>query len=187
MDIERLILTHKDAVYRQMVRVCGNHDDAEDALAEAMLQALKFAQSLRDEDAFRGWLATIARRICGRLRNKERLTSLVDWAESEFPEPASNAPDPSEVTLALALKACVNRAVESLPDIYREVYLLRDIEGLDAEETCRRLNISLAAQKSRLHRAREKVRQAIDADLHYPVDLSEDGLLVDRPNSLASP
>lgn len=183
MDIERLILKHKDAVYRQMVRVCGNHDDAEDALAEAMLQALKFAESLRDEEAFRGWLAMIARRICGRLRHKERLTTLIDWAQREPPEPVSNDPDPSEVTLVLALKACVNRAVDSLPEIYREVYLLRDIEGLDAEETCRRLNISLAAQKSRLHRARERVRQAIDADLSCPIDLSEEGLLVQRAGS----
>ena len=59
MDFERLMKLHKDAVYRQLVRTCGNRDDAEDALVEALTSAHRSLETLRDEKAFRGWLAQI--------------------------------------------------------------------------------------------------------------------------------
>jgi RNA polymerase sigma-70 factor, ECF subfamily len=73
MDFDRLAQRHRDAVYRQMVRVCGNRDDAEDVLVEALVSAYRHMESLRDEGAFRGWLATIGRRVCGKVRAREAL------------------------------------------------------------------------------------------------------------------
>ena len=63
-NFEALTQQHKDAVYRQMIRVCGNREDAEDVQVEALLKAYRHLDELRDSAAFRGWLAQIARRVC---------------------------------------------------------------------------------------------------------------------------
>jgi RNA polymerase sigma-70 factor (ECF subfamily) len=63
-DFETLANQHKDAVYRQMVRVCGNREDAEDVLIEALLKAYRNLDRLRDAVAFRSWLGRIASRCC---------------------------------------------------------------------------------------------------------------------------
>ncbi len=155
---ERLVAEHKDAVYRQMIRTCGDYDDAEDVLVEALMKAYRALDQLQDDDYFRAWLATIGRRICGRLRKKEALAPVV--ALSEVAEPAVTQ---EELDLSLpSVKAQLKAAVEGLPEAYRQVYLLRDIEEVSGEETAERLGISLAAMKSRLHRARGMMREALD-------------------------
>ena len=72
MDFERLSHQHKDAVYRQMVRVCGNREDAEDVLIEALLKAYRSLGDLAAPEAFRAWLARIANRVCWQLRSVKR-------------------------------------------------------------------------------------------------------------------
>ena len=62
MDFDELAEAHKDAVYRQMIRACGNREDAEDVLVEALLKAYRSLDQLRDQGAFRAWLARIGRR-----------------------------------------------------------------------------------------------------------------------------
>jgi RNA polymerase sigma-70 factor (ECF subfamily) len=162
MDYERLAARHKDAVYRQMVRVCGNHDDAEDVLIEALISAFKARESLRDEKSFQGWLATIGRRVCGRIKKRESLLSLVSLVDGVDARTESTA----EIEVGKKeLKQCVQRSVDSLPPSYRQVYELCEIEELPAEEVARRLGISLPALKSRLHRARIMVRARLDEEL----------------------
>ena len=73
MEFDQLMARHKDAVYRQMVRMCGNPDDAEDVLSESLLSAYRAMHQLSDEAAFQSWLAIIARRTCGRLKRREAL------------------------------------------------------------------------------------------------------------------
>jgi RNA polymerase sigma-70 factor (ECF subfamily) len=162
-DFDRLVRAHRDAVYRQMVRVCGNYDDAEDVLAEALSRAHAAMGSLRDEGAFRGWLAIIAKRLCARLRKKAAFQKLVYLAELEdVDEEAGEGGDPHAALSEKQLKACVSAALEGLGPGYREAYELRDLQGLDSEEAAARLGISVAALKSRLHRARVRVRKALD-------------------------
>lgn len=162
MDYERLAARHKDAVYRQMVRVCGNREDAEDVLIEALISAFKAKDSLRDEEAFQGWLSIIGRRVCGRIKRKESLISLVRLVDGiELPEETR-----TEMELGRKeLKHCVAQAIGSLPAKYREVYEMSEVDDLTAAETAKRLNISVAAVKSRLHRARYLVRQKLDQEL----------------------
>jgi RNA polymerase sigma-70 factor, ECF subfamily len=162
VDYERLVARHKDAIYRQMVRLCGNHDDAEDVLAEALLAAFKAKENLRDEESFRGWLAIIGRRVCGRLRKRESSLPIVRiFEEIEAVQPESALDDITE----RETKDCILRAVSSLPQSYREAYELIDIDGLSAKEAAARLKTSVAAVKSRLHRARTMVRKALDEAL----------------------
>lgn len=161
---------HKDAVYRQMVRVCGNHDDAEDVLVEALLSAYRASEQLRDEAAFRGWVATIGRRVCGRLRKKESNLSLLSLSAVEG-EPAIEPVASDDVADAVEqrdMRSCVHRVIESLPELYRTVYWMREIEGIPAEEVGRQLGLSVPAVKSRLHRARAMVRSALDESMCGP-------------------
>lgn len=157
---ERLVLAHKDAVYRQMVRVCGNHDDAEDVLVEALLRAYQALDTLEDESAFRGWLAIIGRRVCSRLRKKEALAPLIALADAEgLPVPPEDLANRSDME---SLKARLKQAMDELPSEMRQVYEMRDIEQVSGEETAERLGITMPAMKSRLHRARALVRTKMD-------------------------
>ena len=161
VNYERLVREHKDAVYRQMVRVCGNHDDAEDVLIEALVRAYQALDTLQDESAFRGWLAVIGRRVCGRLRKKEALVPLMALADAErIPVPPDDMANRGDME---SLKARLHQALDELPEEMRHVYVMRDIEQISGEETSERLGISLAAMKSRLHRARALVREKMDS------------------------
>lgn len=170
MEVERLINRHKDAVYRQMLRTCGNHEDAEDALADALLAALKASEQLNDPASFKSWLARIGTRACWRTRVRERLVHFTSLEELEangltFPV-RPNGPD-KIVEMAL-LKDCVRGAIESLHETYREVYIRRDVNGDTAKDVAVSLNLSIAAVKSRLHRARRMMRDALDSGLGCP-------------------
>lgn len=167
MHFDSLVRQHKDAVYRQMVRMCGNADDAEDVLGEALLKAYRALDQLGDEEAFRGWLAIIARRTCGRLKRREALAPVLSLAE--LAERGVELPDgatlPEMQAIEAETKSCLLAVIASLPPIYREVYEMRDVRELSAPETAERLGISVAAVKSRLHRARALVRTGVDAGL----------------------
>ena len=164
MDFDRLAARHKDAVYRQMVRACGNRDDAEDALVEALLAAYKALPQIRDEESFRGWLAVVGRRVCSRIQRREALLPVLSLSGSETEE--LQVPDFSADVAAHVegreLTDCVKSAIAVLPKPMREVYEMREIEGRSAEETARKLGISIPALKSRLHRARNIVRASLD-------------------------
>ena len=167
MDLERLINRHKDAVYKQMVRTCGNREDAEDALADALLAAIKASDQLKDPGSFQAWLAKIGTRSCARMRIRERLVqfnSIADLEAKGF-ELSTADPGPHTASELAALKSCVAGAMETLPDIYREVYYRREILGESAEQVASALGLSIPAQKSRLHRARQIVREALDSGL----------------------
>ncbi|MBB6049815.1 RNA polymerase sigma factor [Armatimonas rosea] len=167
MDFERLMARHKDAVYRQMVRMCGNADDADDVLSESLLSAYRAMHQLSDEAAFQSWLAIIARRTCGRLKRREALAPVLRLAElsEQGIEPASAEPSLDNQVIEAETKACLLQVLTDLPPLYREVYELRDLQGRPASEVAERLGISVAAVKSRLHRARALVRAGIDSGL----------------------
>ena len=168
MDFEREIARHKDAVYRQMVRVCGNTEDAEDVLAEALISAFKSADKLKDEASFRAWLVSIGRRACFKMREKGRddmLTSLDTLQEAGMPMPVSQELTAEEELEMGETHKCIMASIDALEQIYRDVYMLREIEGMSAIETAEELNLSVSAVKSRLHRARTMVREALDKAL----------------------
>ena len=167
MNFEALANEHKDAVYRQMIRACGNREDAEDVLIEALLKAYRHMDQLRDAVAFRSWLAQIAKRVCWHLKKRESLLPLLQLSslEAEGKQISDNNLAMDAQLVSREMKQLLNRAVENLPASYRTVYQLRDIEQLPGEEVARRLGISLAAMKSRLHRARELLREDLDAVL----------------------
>ncbi len=163
---ESLVRKHKDAVYRQMVRVCGHKEDAEDALASAFMLAFRAADQLSSDDAFRSWLGTIGKRVCTRMRNHPSIQKTLEYAEEHDLIPAET----TEFEVAV-LKGCVNDAIEALPESYRTLYLKCEIEGETVPNAAKDLGISHAAAKSRLLRARANVRDNLDRSVCAPLNL----------------
>jgi RNA polymerase sigma-70 factor (ECF subfamily) len=166
-DFEALTRQHKDSVYRQMIRTCGNREDAEDVLVEALLKAYRHLDELRNSAAFRAWLTQIAKRVCWQLKAREALLPLMQLStlEDEGREVPSAQPTPELILARSQMKQFLDDAVSSLPPQYRSVYRLRDVEDRPGDEVSRTLGISTAAMKSHLHRAREMVRLHLDAVL----------------------
>ena len=171
MNFEQLANEHKDAVYRQMLRVCGNREDAEDVLIEALLNAYRNLDQLRDVVAFRSWLAMIGKRVCWRLRGREALLPLIQLssAEETVAEIADTREDPENHAIFLQMKDRLAGVLNGLEPEYRQVYEMRDLQGMTGDEVARKLGITRAAMKSRLHRARKLVRQGIDEAIKPPV------------------
>ncbi|MFZ0420765.1 MAG: RNA polymerase sigma factor [Candidatus Sulfotelmatobacter sp.] len=167
VDFDALARQHKDSVYRQMIRVCGNREDAEDVLIEALLKAYRHLDQLRESAAFRAWLVQIARRVCWQLKERESLLPLLQLSalEEEGREVAGSDPPPDVQLAQRQMRELLKEAVDTLPALYRPVYELCDVEDLRGDEVARRLGISRAAMKSRLHRARDLVRNHLDAAL----------------------
>lgn len=167
MDFEALANEHKDTVYRQMIRVCGNREDAEDVLVESLMTAYRHLDQLREVVAFRAWLAQIARRVCWQLKKRESLLSLLQLSamEDEGREISSQEPTVEQQAALREMKELLWEAVRKLPLEYRSVYEMRDLQEMSGEEVARKLRISLTAMKSRLHRGREMVREYLDSAL----------------------
>lgn len=158
---------HKDAVYRQMLRVCGNREDAEDVLIEALLKAYRNLDDLNAPEAFRTWLGRIANRVCRQLRRKEALLPLLQLSELEETgaEFVDSAPSAEQQAGVAEMKQMLMAALRSLPSDYQAIYQLRAIEELSGEQTALKLGLSVTAMKSRWHRARKLLRERIDAAL----------------------
>jgi RNA polymerase sigma-70 factor, ECF subfamily len=165
VDFETLANEHKDAVYRQMLRVCGNHEDAEDVLIEALLKAYGSLDQLRDHAAFRSWLAQIGRRVCWQLKGREKLLPIMQLSAFEDGGQQISAADPplESQLAAKRMREALHAAIDRLPPEYRSVYELRDVQEVSGEEAAEQLGLSLAAMKSRLHRARAILREELDS------------------------
>lgn len=167
MEFEALANRHKDAVYRHLLQVCRNREDAEDVLIDALLRAWQSLDQLEDSKAFRSWVTQIARRVCWNLRGREALIPLLQL--SALPDAgagfASSDLAPDARLESKRMKELLTRALDGLPQQYREVYRMREIEEMPGDEVARRLGISIAAMKSRLHRARAVLRERLESEL----------------------
>src|SRR6516165_2765971 len=118
MDFEALANEHKDAVYRQMLRVCGNREDAEDVLIEALFRAYQHLDQLEHPEAFRAWLASIGRRVCWRLKRREAVLPLIQLSQMEekgFEIPSTSA-TPEAQWEAMQMKQQLESALRALPE-----------------------------------------------------------------------
>jgi RNA polymerase sigma-70 factor (ECF subfamily) len=167
VDFEKLANQHKDAVYRQMLLVCGNREDAEDVLVEALLKAYRHLDQLRDQEAFRSWLAAIGKRVCWQLKERAALLPVLQLSslEDDGRELPGHDADPEASTARRQMKQLLADAMSGLPEEYRLVYEMRDLQQLSGEEVAGKLGISISAMKSRLHRARKLVRDYLDQAL----------------------
>jgi RNA polymerase sigma-70 factor (ECF subfamily) len=164
-DFDSLTRQHQDAVYRQMLRACGNREDAEDVLVEALTKAYRHLDQLRDSAAFRGWLAQIGRRVCWQLKEREALLPLLQLSalDEQGREISGTEPTPENTLARREMRQILDEAIAEMPLRYRQVYQMRELEDRPGDEVAKALGISRAAMKSRLSRARAMVRVHLDA------------------------
>ncbi len=164
---ESLVTRYESKVYRLAIRMLRNPQDAEDALQETFLQVFRGLPGFEGRSQFSTWLFRLATNVClMRIRHRETEPSkllpledflpkleegdglpMVDWADR-----------PEDALLSKESREQMMGALDKLPPEYRAVFILRDIEGFSNAETGESLGISIAAVKSRLHRARLALR-----------------------------
>jgi RNA polymerase sigma-70 factor, ECF subfamily len=158
--LNRLIEAHRHGVYRFGLRVCRTTEDAEDAVQETLWAATRAIQTFRGTaSSIASWLFTIVRRECLRLLEGQKRTPVrLGGDEDDLDGEVSNPED--LVAMQRRAKLLVE-AVAALDPLHREVVLLRDIQEMSAPEAAERLGISVDALKSRLHRARTRLRDHV--------------------------
>jgi RNA polymerase sigma-70 factor (ECF subfamily) len=152
-------------------RMCGDREDAREVLQETLLKTFESIGTLKNPGAFAGWLYRIAHNAClMRRRHSKFLKEEVELDEA-LPDPKSAAQPlpwnrlPDQAVLDAELRERLRRAILDLPEGYRSVLVLRDIEGLDTESVASALGLNRDVVKMRLHRARGKVRNMLESYL----------------------
>lgn len=166
-----LVTRHQDNVYALALRMLRSEADAAEVTQESFLNAYQNLSGFRGDAAFSSWLYRItANQALMRLRHKKvRDTAEESLQEPEFTPrgtlaamPAEWAKPAEDHALDAELRRAIQQATDRLPEGYREVFLLKDVDGLSYEEIGEVVGISVPAVKSRLHRARLALREAID-------------------------
>ena len=161
-----LVGRYESKVYSLSLRMLRNPEDAEDVLQDTFLRAYRGLKSFQGNSTFSTWIYRIATNSAlMRLRKKRLPTVSIDQAdEQEAPlEIADWKPGPVEQLMTEETREAMEQAIESLPPEFRQVFILRDVEELSNAEVAEVLDLSVAAVKSRLHRARLKVRNRLIA------------------------
>jgi len=153
---EEVVLPHLDAAFNYARWLTKNEADAEDVVQDAYLRALRFFSSLRAEDA-RAWLLTIVRNTWyGRFPRRDRTDHRTGFDEMSD-EPPNDALDPEALLMQQQTVDTVRAAIEQLPADFREVIVLRELEGLSYKEIAAVIGIPMGTVMSRLARARERL------------------------------
>lgn len=168
-----LLERHEAQIYRFGMKMCRDPEDAKDILQETLLAMARGFRDFRGASSMSTWLYAIARSFCSKKRRKRKFAPEAERSVETDAAVETNAlPDPAqapdEVLADKRVALALANAIESLEPIYREVLLLRDVEGLTAPETAEVLGVSVQAVKSRLHRARLAVRAKLAPTLGMP-------------------
>ena len=170
---EALVGKHEEKVYGLALRMTRSEADAAEIAQDTFLSAYQHLSEFRGEAAFGSWVHRIAANNALMRLRRQKVVDIVsdDLASPEFTERGSLAEAPEsdwskradDKIIEDELGRAIQAATDSLPEGYREVFLLKDVEGLSYEEISEMVGISVPAVKSRLHRARLALREAIDA------------------------
>lgn len=161
-----MVDAYQGRIYGFVSRMCRDTEDARDVLQDTLLAAYRALPGFRGESRFSTWIFRIAANACRRMRRRrkhapERVLSL-DEVLPSTEHLTLEVPDASDGPEARALRAELHAALEEgiarLPVAYRAVLVLRDVEGLPAEEVAAVLGLTVPNVKSRLHRARMFLR-----------------------------
>ena len=175
--IERLLAAEAPRVARFAARMCRNPSDAEEVAQETLIAAVRTLPNFRAESSVSTWLYTIVRSFCIKQRRRGRTVrradaSLDDPQSAAATQLADENPRPDTNFADRELGEAIEHAVGELAPMYREVLILRDMEGLSAQEVADALGLRVDAVKSRLHRARIAVRERLTPVLQVPAELT---------------
>jgi RNA polymerase sigma-70 factor (ECF subfamily) len=175
--LESLLERHQAEVYRFGLKMCRDAEDAKDVLQDTLLALARGVRDFRGASSISTWLYAVARSFCIKKRRKRQSApaherSLDTDAAPEAGRLADPARGPDEAFTGKQIERALDRAIAALEPMYREVLILRDVEGLTAPEVAEVLGLSVQAVKSRLHRARLAVRAELAPLLGTPADPS---------------
>jgi RNA polymerase sigma-70 factor (ECF subfamily) len=167
---EELVNRYERKIFRLGMNITQNREDAEDVMQDAFLKSYQNLDRFQGDSRFYTWLVRIAvnealMKLRKRRPNQVSLDEPLkdgDGEESVFREIEDWGPSPEKKFAQVELNEILNSVIIDLDPIFRVAFLLRDVEGLSTEETAQILGISVAAVKSRLLRARLKLRQKLN-------------------------
>jgi RNA polymerase sigma-70 factor, ECF subfamily len=165
---EELVNRYEKKIFRLTMNITRNTEDAEDAMQDAFMKAYSHLNTFEEGSRFYTWLVRIAAnealmRLRKRRPNQFSLDEPIEGDEEALPREIQDwGPSPEQRYAQSEMREILNGVIDQLTPDFRIVFVLRDIEGLSTEETASTLGISEAAVKSRLLRARLKLRQKLD-------------------------
>ena len=160
---EQLIAEHESRMYAVALRMCGNREDAQDCLQEAMIRIYRAISSFKGQSSFATWAYRITMNSCLdelRRRKNRQATSLDALLDVGF-SPADEDNTPEHFSLAEERKRVLERAIGSLPEDMRSAVVLRDVQGMSYEQIADVLDTNVGTIKSRISRGRERLRQVL--------------------------
>ena len=165
---EELVNRYEKKIFRLTMNITRNREDAEDAMQDAFMKAYSHLDRFHEDSRFYTWLVRIAAnealmRLRKRRPNQFSLDEPIENEDDFVPQQIEDwGPSPEQRFAQTEMRDILRGVIEDLPHDFRIVFLLRDVEGLSTEETAAAVGISEAAVKSRLLRARLKLRKKLD-------------------------
>ena len=160
---ETLVLEYEKNVYNIALRMTGNSEDAADMTQEAFIKAYNSLQAFRGDSKFSVWLYRIVSNVClDFLRSKNRRPTVSlsvedDDGEDTQLDVADESQSPELLLDRKLTRDSVRRGLDSLPPDYRQILLLREIQGLSYDEIAQALSLEVGTVKSRIFRARKRL------------------------------
>lgn len=164
---EELVSRYERKIFRLTMNITQNREDAEDAMQDAFLKSYSHLKDFAGDSRFYTWLVRIAAnealmRLRKRRPNQFSLDEPIEGEEDLMPREIEDwGPSPEQRFAQTEMRDILSRAISDLDPDYRVVFSLRDIEGLSTEDTAAAVGISVPAVKSRLLRARLKLRDRL--------------------------
>ncbi len=159
---ERQIIPHLDAAYNLARWLARNEHDAQDVVQEAFLRAYRFFGGFRGNDS-RAWLLRIVRNTFLTWFQKQHRLPETDSFDEDLHSAEVDTPTPERQLLAKADAQSLREAIEALPPEFREILVLREMEGLSYKEIAEVANLPIGTVMSRLARARQHLREFLVA------------------------
>ena len=157
---EQLMTGQEGRMYAVALRMCGNREDAQDCVQEAMLRIYKALSSFKGQSSFSTWVYRITMNSCLdelRRRKSRAATSLDQMIDNGF-SPTDEDDTPERHSIQAEQKRQIEKAIAGLPEDMRAAVVLRDVQGCSYDEIARVLDTNVGTIKSRISRGREKLR-----------------------------
>jgi RNA polymerase sigma-70 factor (ECF subfamily) len=163
---EEFVEHFRSKIFQYSWLMCGQREDAEEIAQETLLRVFESFSQLREPERVRSWIFRIAKNACLMKRRKSIFAPAQELSLDDAMAEMGDGASPADHNLIQSeLRDALHRAVAELPETYRAVVLLRDLEELSTEETAHILDITTDAVKTRLHRGRVALRQKLNAYL----------------------
>lgn len=174
---DRFVEHFRTKVFQYSWLMCGHREDAEEVSQDTLLKIFENFDQLREPEHVRSWVLRIAKNFCLMKRRRSQFAPARELSLDDYLptldrdggqvklQIADWSSLPEDRVLRAELRHVLDEAIAALPDTYRSVILLRDVEELTTEEAAQVLDLSVDVIKTRLHRARLAIRQQLDAYL----------------------